>query len=346
MKILMVGNMWLCSNEVTDERNIRSAFIRLGHEVVDGKTTETTLGDYNWFDYDKILEDKPEVDFTLVAKGCTPQQIKELREVTGKPVFYWCFDLMEDTRSEVRDPAAFDSDHALAAIEADGYFGKSSGWAHSYEARGAKYFFLPEDCCPPTHDKLDEPQEKIDHEAKILELEDEYLVVFTGTYYDFGEHRPDTLREIQEKIKPIPLHIFGINFDAWQDHGFPNAHGGVWDENYRRLISRTKINLSIDWRTDITGFWSDRISQIQGDGGFVLARYVVGMERAFGPDKETCVYWNTVDDCVEKIKYYLKHKEERDEIAERGYEWAKRYMTFDYRVRQFLTILDMRYNIR
>lgn len=342
----MIGNFGHCCNEITDERNIRDALTRLGHTVVGGKTTETTLGDYNWYDYEKVLEDKPEVDFSILFKGATPDQVKEIRELTGSPVFYWCFDLMEDTRQEVRDPMAFDSNHALSAIEADAYFGKSSGWEHRYRDRGVNYFFLPEDCAPETHDLLKETEEKIAHEANIIGLKDSYDVVFTGTYYEFGENRPATLKEIQEKIAPIPLDIFSYNFDAWEDHGFPNAHGGVWDENYRRLIDRAKISLSIDWRTDIKGFWSDRISQIQADGGFVLAKFVTGMERAFGPDKETCVYWDSVDDCIDKIHYYLEHEDERKEIAERGYKWAKKYMSFDFRVRQFLTILEYKCNIK
>jgi len=364
MNILMIGNQWLCQNEVTDEVNIRDALRCLGHQVID----------YNWFEYEDLLakrlpgeyikhkpEDHPneffdKVDFTIVSKRVTPKHIQEIKALTNAPVFYWTFDLMEDAKIE--DASDWDgraptdprvADHPQAIIECDGFFHKEQGWASKYKSINPNSFFLPEDAAPPTHGKLEElgeTEEQQKHENDILGFtEESYPVIFTGTYYDFGENRPQTLREIQEKIKPIELTVFGYNWDAWVDHGF-KAQRGVVDKLYRRLIAKSKINLSLDWRTDIEGFWSDRIAQIQASGGFVLAKFIVGMERAFGPDKETCVYWNTVDDCAEKIKYYLEHDDERLEILERGYQYAHKYMTFDYRVRQFLTILDMKFNLR
>ena len=357
--------MWKCQNEISDECNIRDALRCLGHKVID----------YNWFEYEDLLKEKlpgeyikhkpkdhpneffDKTDFTIVAKKVTPKHIKEIRKLTKALVFYWTFDLMED--AGVKDSADIVNrsptsprvaDHVGSVTESDGFFHKEQGWSCQYREANPNSFYLPEDCAPPTHDKLEvlgESPEEIKRMAEILGFtQEEYPVIFTGTYYDFGEGRPGILEQIREKIKPIPLYIFGDNWTTWREHGFPDAQGGCVDELYRRLIAKAKISLALDWRTDIEGFWSDRVAQIQASGGFVLSRFVVGMERAFGPDKETCVYWDTVDDCAEKIKYYLEHENERKEILERGYQWAKRYMTFDYRVRQFLTILRYRYGIK
>lgn len=337
MKILLVGNMGRSMNATADECALRDAFRRLGHEVLD----------YHWHEFEKILQDRPKVNFTLMSKGATPEQIKQLRELTGAPVFYWCFDLM-GARWPETDPFKVSHPHWRAALEADGYFGKGLCRAHLYRELGIKFFFLPEDVASAAFERV-EPDPV---QAKRLKLaQEKYPVLFTGTWLCHGINRPKVLKELETKIAPIPLWIFSYNGGAWckvnrfQPVGFQNVHGGVYDGYYGELIARTQINLAIDWWHGCEGYWSNRVAKILSCGGFVLAKYTLGMERAFGPDEETLIYWSDLDECADKIRYYLKHESEREEIAERGYQFAKKYLTKDYRLRQLLTILKYTYGI-
>jgi len=332
-KFLCLGNHWKCGNEVADEVNICNAIEAEGHEVFR----------YNKFEVDKIWEDKPQVDVTLTWKGMefNTEFLKKLRELNpGKPIYFIQHDNMEahpnaKTREE-RSPVSLPTQHMQQAKECDAYFSKETGWRRDYEDAGVNFIYWPEDACPVFYKKADltDPEEL--HRCELLKLTEEvYPVVFSATWTDLGMDRPKYIQPIADAL---PLTIFSMNWDAWVDHGF-KAQAGMWDESYCLLIAKSKINLAIDWRHDIEGYWSDRIAQILGAGGFVLAKYTLGMERSFGPDKEHLVYWNDQAECIEKANYYLEHEDERKQIAYRGHEYCLKYMKFDYRVKQFLTIL-------
>jgi len=335
-KFLMIGNMWKCGSEVADECNIRDAIIKQGHEVID----------YNKFDLDKVFEDKPKVDVTITFKGdeFTPETIEKLRKLNpGKPIYYIQHDLMENNSSsqewDQRNPALYDtSAHLIHAQNVDGYFSKETAWRRQYEDAGVNFIYWPEDACPMFYEHKEETMagELYEHRCKILDLtRDWYPVIFTGTWMDIGIDRPIWMKPIRDALD---LTIFSMNPDAWVERGYV-AQSGMWDDNYPYLISKAKVNLGLDWRFDVEGYWSDRDAQIMGAGGFVLTRYVLGKEFHYGPDGENVVYYTDQKDCIEKANYYLEHEEEREEIARRGYEYVTKYMDFDYRVRQLLTIM-------
>jgi glycosyltransferase involved in cell wall biosynthesis len=56
-------------------------------------------------------------------------------------------------------------------------------------------------------------------------------------------------------------------------------------------------------------------------GSFALSEYSPGMEETLLPGLEMAVY-TTKEELLEKIKYYLSHEQEREEIADRGYRRA------------------------
>ena len=342
VKILLIGNLWKSYHQITNECKIRDALRHIGHTVYAYNWNKGSTKELRAYDY--IFEDKPRVDFCLVAKGITAEQIWALRVATGAPVFYWCFDVMSKgwpTEKLLRNK------HWQAAKAADGYFGRSWGMGLKFREIGIRHFYLNEDAAANMFDKvdIDLPGRAATAERTRLKQR-EYPVIFTGTYYRTGVNRPQLLLGIQEKIAPVPLHIFSYNPKTWQEFGFSLAHGGKWDGSLRHLIARAKIVLAIDVRHDMPGYWSDRITESQACGGFVLSKFTVGMEQNFGPDKDRLVYWDTTDDCAAKIKYYLGHENERREIAERGYQYAKKYMTFENKVRQLLTILRYKYGIK
>ncbi|MDD5473273.1 MAG: glycosyltransferase [Candidatus Methanoperedens sp.] len=112
-------------------------------------------------------------------------------------------------------------------------------------------------------------------------------------------------------------------------------------ENKIEIFNRTKINLNfsgIAEETILTRKYrihtrakqiKGRIFEIASCGGFVLSEYAPGLERLFEIGNEIDVFYDK-EELLEKVKYYLEHDGEREEIARRGCERA----TKDYDVKQ------------
>jgi spore maturation protein CgeB len=64
-------------------------------------------------------------------------------------------------------------------------------------------------------------------------------------------------------------------------------------------------------------YLSNRSLAVMGCGGFYLARRTLGLESAFEIDSELAVY-ESLDEAVEKTRFYLAHDTAREKIAAAG----------------------------
>lgn len=97
------------------------------------------------------------------------------------------------------------------------------------------------------------------------------------------------------------------------------------------------INLNISLRSIHTGI-PLRAFDIMGAGGFLLTNYQEDFLNFFVPG-EDFVYYEDADDLVKKVKYYLEHDNERDEIARTGYSKIREEHTFRKRWQQILDVV-------
>ena len=97
------------------------------------------------------------------------------------------------------------------------------------------------------------------------------------------------------------------------------------------------INLNITLRSIQKGI-PLRAYDIMGCGGFLLTNFQEDFLRFFVPG-EDFVYYESRQDLMEKIGYYLLHEEERRQIAECAHDKIMREHTYDIRVSQILEIL-------
>ena len=102
----------------------------------------------------------------------------------------------------------------------------------------------------------------------------------------------------------------------------------VYGFEHAKAVAASKINLNFC----TSGGASDRIYKILGSQGFLISDDWVGREAHFEDGKDLVIYKN-IKDLGEKIKHYLSHDKEREEIALQGYNtvqkfnrlnWAKR----------------------
>ena len=113
----------------------------------------------------------------------------------------------------------------------------------------------------------------------------------------------------------------------------------VREERLSTLISKTKI--VVGESLYFPGYWSNRVYESIGRGGFVLHPYVPGIEQEF-EDGEECVFYNRWDfnDLKSKIDYYLENEDKRSIISDKGMQRVKKDHTLLNRCEQILEILN------
>jgi glycosyltransferase involved in cell wall biosynthesis len=111
----------------------------------------------------------------------------------------------------------------------------------------------------------------------------------------------------------------------------------ISDEERTALYYRTKIgfNMHLSERPMETG--NMRMYEVPAHGMMLLCDKagLNAHERIFEPGKEA-VFYDSIEDAVEKIEYYLKHDEEREKIARAGFARVLSAYDGELNLRNFL----------
>ncbi len=145
--------------------------------------------------------------------------------------------------------------------------------------------------------------------------------------------RTELLSAIGERY-PIDL------YTPDQNAGLPGCinHGPVdYYDSAPYVFKNTRINLNITLRSIKSGI-PLRAFDILGAGGFLLTNYQADFLDCYIPG-EDFVYYESREDLLLKIDYYLKHEEERAAIAENGFRKTATGHTYKHRVKEILTYL-------
>ena len=161
-----------------------------------------------------------------------------------------------------------------------------------------------------------------------------------------SEKRRDYLGTLAEKIGGLDIYS--------QDYG----RMGDWSKSIKmypaidrvkmrqvcgetKIIIGDKFEMGANFKDGIEHYWSNRIYQILGSGGFYLTPYIEGLEEEFENEKHL-VWAKSMDEMVRKIKYYLKNNKSREKIAKAGYELAHKKYKYVDRVRCLISELRNR----
>lgn len=142
-----------------------------------------------------------------------------------------------------------------------------------------------------------------------------HAISYTGSPY---EERPAFLRALAERFS-LPLAIAG---PRWEKVFSPDlmqryvVGGMLKDAAYRENIWRSRVNLSF-----ITLLNEEDVAhkafEITACGGFLLALRSPGHLACFEEGREAA-FFDTLEECAEKARYYLDHPDEREIIAAAG----------------------------
>lgn len=100
------------------------------------------------------------------------------------------------------------------------------------------------------------------------------------------------------------------------------------------VFRKAKINLNISLRSIKSGI-PLRAFDIIGAGGFLLSNYQADFTDCFTPD-EDFVYFESQQDLLDKIDYYLMHEKELAAIAANGLQKAMEHHTYQHRIEEIL----------
>ncbi len=103
------------------------------------------------------------------------------------------------------------------------------------------------------------------------------------------------------------------------------------------IFHDSKINLNLTLRSIKNGI-PLRCMEIMASGGFLLTNFQSDFLRHFIPN-EDFVYFESKNDMLHKINYYLSHETERRTIAQSGYEKVLKYHNYNVIFEQIFDII-------
>lgn len=167
-----------------------------------------------------------------------------------------------------------------------------------------------------------------DKECEMIDFNDDWRtyiandVIFVGSknYHKEWQYRPQLVNWLEETYKDKFTHIGG--------DGHTGVKRGIeLNEIYQLSKVAVGDTLCIDFKYPY--YFSDRLFESTGRGGFTIFPYIKGLVDHFEIDKEIVTYeFGNFDQLKEKIDYYIEHDDEREKIRKAGHERTKRDHTY------------------
>jgi hypothetical protein len=183
------------------------------------------------------------------------------------------------------------------------------GEVAEYRRHGVNARFITGGCDPRAHRRVEKPEPHFRSDA-----------AFIGK-----PNTPERVECMRTLAQKFDLKLWG---SGWERHGLNAAGRDVYAAEYRKICAGAKIMLG--WNIDPTVelYFSNRTWYTLGCGGFLLTAYSPGMEALFGRGRHLD-WFETIDECSEKIDYYLRHEAQRQKIARAGYQLAHEKYSYD-----------------
>ena len=159
-------------------------------------------------------------------------------------------------------------------------------------------------------------------------------VIFVGskTYHPEWPYRPKLINFLSQ--------TYGARFNLYGREGL----GIVRGQDLNNLYASTKVVVGDTLCPEFkyADYWSDRIYETLGRGGFLIHPYIQGLEKEFEDKKHIVFYeYNNLKQLQELINYYLDNDEEREKIRKSGHELVKNNYTYKNRWEAILKELNI-----
>lgn len=157
-----------------------------------------------------------------------------------------------------------------------------------------KMHFIPNPC---------DPAIEIHNHSQRTDLAHDLIFCGIGSAKNY---RPSFLKALADSLpSEIAFKCCGIY-----------GEGAVWGKDYQAILADAKMGLNLNSIEGWPLYSSDRIAQLMGNGILTFLWDRGDMRRLFNDSQ--VVFFNSVDDCAEKVRYFHEHDTERQEIAATG----------------------------
>jgi spore maturation protein CgeB len=151
-----------------------------------------------------------------------------------------------------------------------------------------------------------------------------YPVVFVGAAHGDRKHKVRQLGKMG-----IQVQTFGYGWES----------GPVPGNCIAQIIRNAQISLNFS-NSKGADQLKARTFEVPGAGGFLMTEVVDGITSCFQPGHEVEVV-GSIQKMAEKIHYYLQHPDERDRIAQKGFERTKKEHLYHHRFEKILAGLSV-----
>jgi hypothetical protein len=173
-----------------------------------------------------------------------------------------------------------------------------------------------------------------DKECYIEPTKSKHDLIFVGSkkYHQEWQYRTQLIDWLSTTYKK--------SFEHYGSGGIKSLRGSELNTLYASSKIVVGDTLCIGFK--YPDYWSDRVYETLGRGGFLIHPYVSGMEREFEDKKHLVFYeYGNFKQLKELIDYYMEHDKERETIRKAGHELVKQNYTYKNRWESILKELKI-----
>lgn len=167
---------------------------------------------------------------------------------------------------------------------------------------------------------------------KPAELVNDVIFVGSKNYHPEWPYRPELINWLDD--------TYGQRFKHFGGGGRESVRGQALNDLY--ASTKVVVGDTLCMRFKYPDYWSDRIYETLGRGGFLIHPYISGLEREFEDKKHVVFYeYGNFNQLRDLVDYYLEHDEEREAIRLAGHELVKNNYTYKNRWQTILKELGI-----
>lgn len=150
-------------------------------------------------------------------------------------------------------------------------------------------------------------------------------VIFVGSkgYHSEYPFRPQLVDFLTE--------TYGDRFGHYGNDGLGTIRG----HDLNALYASAKVVVGDSCFGGRPRYWSDRIPETTGRGGFLLHPSIQGQDNRF------VMPYEGFDDLKERIDHYLSNPKERRKLQSQGHNWTKKHATYTHRSAEMLKVMGL-----